>query len=268
MKNRNTSPWAAMVLFGALVMMGCNQLDGKLTNGMFDSTNTGGTYGEEAAPNNPASVGDSENINREEDREPAKTPLEQFKGLMEEYKSKSLEFGYLETVVVILQKLIPYGKNEAVKNINEGAETLFQGEETMPIELTILIADFGEPFLPSSLCNEAVKEFLHTAKDNSRGYTLLHIAAQLSDTAIGEILVNAGANKDAKDNNGWVPLHLATLYDKVAACELLLKAGANKDAKDNNGRTPLDKATKNSEVYKLLRKHGAKHKFELYTHRD
>jgi len=207
MKNRNTSPWAAMVLLGALAMMGCNQLDGKLTNGMFDSTNTEGTYGEEAAPNNPASVGDSENINRGEDREPAKTPLEQFKGLMEEYKSKSLEFGDLETIVEILQKLIPYGKNEAVKNINEGTETLFQGEETMPIELSILIADFGEPFLPNPLCNEVVKEFLHTTKDDSTGYTLLHISAQLGHTVTGELLVNAGANKDAKDNLGSTPLH-------------------------------------------------------------
>jgi len=54
-----------------------------------------------------------------------------------------------------------------------------------------------------------------------------------------------------------VPFHIAALKGDTALGAMLVNAGANKDAKDNLGSTPLDWATKDSEVYKILQRHGA-----------
>ena len=61
------------------------------------------------------------------------------------------------------------------------------------------------------------------------------------------LLLEAGANKDAKDNYGNTPLFVAAMNGHEAVVRLLLEAGADKEAKSkggffNNGKTALDLA--------------------------
>mmetsp|Transcript_23507 Transcript_23507/g.51084 ORF Transcript_23507/g.51084 Transcript_23507/m.51084 type:complete len:386 (-) Transcript_23507:45-1202(-) len=54
------------------------------------------------------------------------------------------------------------------------------------------------------------------------------------------MLVGAGANVNAMNENGATPLHLSALNGCVKLSEMLVGAGANVHATDNEGKTPLD----------------------------
>lgn len=43
-----------------------------------------------------------------------------------------------------------------------------------------------------------------------------------------------------RDNNGWTPLHYAEFYGQPEAAHLLIENGADTEAKNNNGDTPTD----------------------------
>jgi len=68
---------------------------------------------------------------------------------------------------------------------------------------------------------------------------------------------------DAKDEFGATPLHRAGWYGHKEIAELLIEKGADLNAKTKNGDTPLDHAVINKETATLLRKHGGKTKKEL-----
>ena len=76
---------------------------------------------------------------------------------------------------------------------------------------------------------------------------------------LAKLLIDKGADVNAKDNWDWTPLHSAVYKDKEMV-DLLITRGANVDAKDGAARTPLWYAEKNghTEIVNLLRKHGAK----------
>ena len=57
------------------------------------------------------------------------------------------------------------------------------------------------------------------------------------------VLVELGANKDAKTANGGTPLYVAALFGKVEAVKVLAECGVNISARTNNGRTPLEVST-------------------------
>jgi len=82
----------------------------------------------------------------------------------------------------------------------------------------------------------------------------------------------AGANVNAKDEYGDTPLHNAALMGHKEIVEILINANADVNAKNNaNNQTPLDNAQMNArlghqsnkEIADLLRKHGGKTGEEL-----
>ncbi len=80
---------------------------------------------------------------------------------------------------------------------------------------------------------------------NDAGYTVLHHATANEDPSIIALLVDAGADLEARsDRWGFTPLHLAVSNRNLAAMTILLDAGANieADAGDIWG-TPLISAT-------------------------
>jgi ankyrin repeat protein len=75
-------------------------------------------------------------------------------------------------------------------------------------------------------------------------WTPLHWAAGSGTPANVALLLKAGADVDARDEDGWTPLFQAlffsTLKDHAAAnIPILLKAGADVNARTEDGYTPL-----------------------------
>lgn len=76
------------------------------------------------------------------------------------------------------------------------------------------------------------------------GMMPIHLAATNPDSGALKVLIAAGADVNAKDDEGTTPLHLAAFANKIEAAKLLLDAGADVNAKTAAGRTPLSMARK------------------------
>jgi len=92
------------------------------------------------------------------------------------------------------------------------------------------------------------------------GETPLHTHAGEGRKEVVKILINAGANVNAKASDASTPLHYA---ENKEIAELLIAEGADVNAKDKDGVTPLDYAKGKKETAALLRKHGGKTGTEL-----
>ena len=106
---------------------------------------------------------------------------------------------------------------------------------------------------------EAVKQHLAAETDvNAKaedGHTPLHIAAVNGKKEIAELLIDKGADVNAK-YDGWTPLHDAASYGHKEIAELLITNGADVNAKDIIGFTPLQFA-QTKEIAELLITNGA-----------
>jgi ankyrin repeat protein len=94
------------------------------------------------------------------------------------------------------------------------------------------------------------------------GTTPLHCAAWKGHVEIVEILLDAGAEIDALNQDahyGGTPLHAAAHGNQKAVVEVLLKRGADFKVVSCNGRTPLQETDyhKATAAAKLLKQAGA-----------
>ena len=78
---------------------------------------------------------------------------------------------------------------------------------------------------------------------------------------MADLLITYGANIEQKNSWGASPLRLAVRAGAQDVVEILLHAGANANAHDEDGKTPLDEASlqKNWEMIKLLKRPRAEH---------
>ncbi|KAK2590898.1 hypothetical protein QQS21_011410 [Conoideocrella luteorostrata] len=110
--------------------------------------------------------------------------------------------------------------------------------------------------------DDVAKELLRGADtgslDGIQSKLLLSAAAKGQDKVI-MILLENGANLDAKDIEARTPLSLAAEMDNESTVDLLLKNGANIESKDNRGRTPLSLAVEigNESSVSILNKNKA-----------
>ncbi|GLC50215.1 hypothetical protein PLESTB_000355100 [Pleodorina starrii] len=93
---------------------------------------------------------------------------------------------------------------------------------------------------------EAVEDFIAIGKDinepDAQGRTALHYAVAYDHAVIAKMLVDEGANLEARDTMNNTPLHYACGYGRTGLARMLLNAGADKTVQNNTGKTPLDLA--------------------------
>ena len=89
------------------------------------------------------------------------------------------------------------------------------------------------------------------------GNTALHTAAWSNRADLAALLLERGAAVDARNDSGMTPLHYAAPAGHAEVVELLLKKGADVNATKNDRRTALIDVFGNEPMKALLRKHGA-----------
>jgi ankyrin repeat protein len=108
-------------------------------------------------------------------------------------------------------------------------------------------------------CNPDVRSKARDSGDE--GETALLGAAFWGRPEAAKLLIEHGANVNAKDGSGVVPLHEAAQMWNLAVARLLLEHGADVNARDDKGLTPLDWAGRYREMpemIRLLRSHGGR----------
>lgn len=96
------------------------------------------------------------------------------------------------------------------------------------------------------------------AANNSFKVTPLHSACAISNYDIAKILIEKGANVNAKQIQGVTPLHSAAHNGQAKLVKLLLKNGAEINSKMDDGKTPLFMAEEKGfiETSELIKKYG------------
>jgi uncharacterized protein len=96
------------------------------------------------------------------------------------------------------------------------------------------------------------------------GFTPLHYAAFFGHAAAAKLLLDRGADLETPARNRQFALHARPLHSAAAArrldvCALLLEAGADPNARQHGGYTPLLEAAQQGDagLAELLLRHGA-----------
>lgn len=113
-----------------------------------------------------------------------------------------------------------------------------------------------------------IERGLDPTEVNSAGHTLLHCAAKANNYAVVQFLLQNEMSWMAKvaGLQGATPLHLAAAALKLDEFQMLLTAGCNVDAVDQNGETALFYAVKGGNKKNILALAKAKANFRIYNH--
>ena len=89
-----------------------------------------------------------------------------------------------------------------------------------------------------------------------KGYSLLHAAIESRSHGLTNLLLDGGADVDAKAYDGSTPLHWVAKSYEIKVLHALLERGADVSSKGNFGETPLHQAT-TAEAAQMLARRGA-----------
>jgi ankyrin repeat protein len=142
----------------------------------------------------------------------------------------------------------------AILLIRHGAQTNPGPESDQPLFLAALI---GDAELVTALVEHGAD-----INDAKGGETALHCAIAERHKEAATVLINKGANLNTQSiRRGLTPLHfLAGTLDDGELAELMIQRGANVNARDKQGITPLSYAlgAKSSQVADVLKRNGGR----------
>jgi hypothetical protein len=87
---------------------------------------------------------------------------------------------------------------------------------------------------------------------NKDGKTPLHVAAIRGSVDVARLLLQYGVDPNVQDERGRTPLHVAAIRGRVDVVRFLLEHGANPNARDKDGMTPLHLMSEYYEFLSLL----------------
>ncbi|KAK2760347.1 hypothetical protein FQN54_002416 [Arachnomyces sp. PD_36] len=215
---------------------------------------------------------DSENIESGHDRAP--TDDAEIKSSADDKFGEKLGLRLLEAVQnqneSAVKNLLNKDANLGVKN-RDGKTALRLAIEKHDKPVTLLILENGAD--TETAANDGAKP-LHIAAnsgdfelvelllafnadieslDDSNEHTALNYAVESGHTAVAELLLQKGANVDARTLFGHTPLLNAVIHSDLRLVELLLQHGANKKLRLHDGRTAEDLAIGDNTMVDLLR---------------
>jgi len=111
----------------------------------------------------------------------------------------------------------------------------------------------------NNLLANSSSSFFYEQSNGSSNVTSLMNSAMDGDSVTTQVLINSGADVNAKNIGGATALHIAARMNNVDIIETLIKNGAKIDVKDNDGWTPLMRASLagNKESVDVLLDNGA-----------
>ncbi|XP_077979567.1 transient receptor potential cation channel subfamily A member 1-like [Glandiceps talaboti] len=140
---------------------------------------------------------------------------------------KAASGGHTDVMSILLEAAMK--RNIAIKEYiedadNEGSTAIHLAVGNSHLKATKLCLDHGVDVDIAKSCN---------------AYTPLQLAAVYGHTDIANLLIQRGAQINARDSEHMTPLHRASLYNQVEMMKFLLSKGACLDARDSEHFTPL-----------------------------
>ncbi|KFL34262.1 MULTISPECIES: ankyrin repeat domain-containing protein [unclassified Sulfurospirillum] len=117
-------------------------------------------------------------------------------------------------------------------------ETTSQQEEARYVELQAMALDFARHG-QSDILESMLKSGLHVNVSDTKGNTLLMLAAYNGELDTVRTLIAYGASVDQRNDRYQTPLGGAAFKGHLEICKALVEAGAKVDADNGGGRTPI-----------------------------
>lgn len=117
----------------------------------------------------------------------------------------------------------------------------FSGDGFQPLGLACF---FGHTEVAKFLIDQGVE--VNTPSRNTQKVTPLHSAAAADSFEIVNLLVDHGADVNARQQGDFTPLHAAAQNGNLAMTRFLVERGARVDARTSEGLSSLDYATKSN----------------------
>ena len=140
------------------------------------------------------------------------------------------------------QKLVEAGRAKIAEMLNVKSSNLSEGKSTLPGEEIWDAASAGN----LSVVKQAIANGMDVnMKDPKSGGTLLATAALMGHTEIVALLLEHGADVNARSKDGGTALHAAAFLGRVETVKLLLDKGADTTLRHKMGGTAIDGAKLN-----------------------
>jgi len=150
------------------------------------------------------------------------------------------------------------GETEQIEKLVSSNRSLASGLSSDGWTPLHLAAFFGKDDAARLLLNKGAQ--VDARSTNAMQNTPLHAAAAGKHATLVKLLIDRGANVNARQHGGWTPMHAAAQSGDVEMAKVLVAAGADVLVRAENNQTPLDLAlTKGQQaMVDFLEANGAK----------